>query len=84
MPILPWILLGLVAGFIASEIDSETGKGAATDIALGIVGAVSGGWLFNTFGITGISGAGLYSVLVAVIGASFLLVVFHPVLGRAR
>jgi uncharacterized membrane protein YeaQ/YmgE (transglycosylase-associated protein family) len=43
-----WIVLGLLAGFIGSKIVNKTGEGAILDIILGIVGAVVGGWLFNT------------------------------------
>jgi uncharacterized membrane protein YeaQ/YmgE (transglycosylase-associated protein family) len=49
------------------------------DIVLGIVGAVIGGWLFNRFGASGVTGLNLYSLLVAVIGSVVLLVVFHAI-----
>jgi uncharacterized membrane protein YeaQ/YmgE (transglycosylase-associated protein family) len=52
------------------------------DIVLGIVGAVVGGWLFTTFGMTGVTGVNLYSMLVAVIGAVAVLVVYHAITGR--
>lgn len=77
MSLLAWIVLGLVAGFIASKMVSGTGQGAILDIALGVIGAVIGGWLFNTFGMAGVSGFNLYSLLVAVVGAIVLLVVYH-------
>jgi uncharacterized membrane protein YeaQ/YmgE (transglycosylase-associated protein family) len=54
------------------------------DIVLGIVGAVIGGWLFNTFGMAGVVGFNLYSFLLALIGASLLLVAFHTVSRRVR
>jgi uncharacterized membrane protein YeaQ/YmgE (transglycosylase-associated protein family) len=50
MSYLAWIVLGLVAGFLGSKIVNKTGEGILLDIVLGIVGAVVGGWLFNTFG----------------------------------
>ena len=77
MSLLAWIVLGLVAGFIASKMVSGTGQGAILDIVLGVIGAVIGGWLFNTFGMAGVSGFNLYSLLVAVVGAIVLLVVYH-------
>lgn len=77
MSLLAWIVLGLVAGFIASKMVSGTGQGAVMDIVLGVIGAVIGGWLFNTFGMAGVSGFNLYSLLVAVVGAIVLLVVYH-------
>ena len=54
------------------------------DIVLGIVGAVLGGWLFNTFGMAGVSGLNLYSVFVAVVGAMVVLVTYHLLVRRAR
>jgi uncharacterized membrane protein YeaQ/YmgE (transglycosylase-associated protein family) len=79
MSFLAWIVLGLVAGFIGSKIVNKTGEGILLDIVLGIVGAVAGGWLFNTFGATGVTGLNLYSLLVAVVGAVLLLVLFHAI-----
>jgi uncharacterized membrane protein YeaQ/YmgE (transglycosylase-associated protein family) len=79
MSYLAWIVLGLVAGFIGSKIVNKTGEGILLDIVLGIVGAVVGGWLFNTFGAAGVTGLNLYSLLVAVIGAVVLLVVYHAI-----
>jgi uncharacterized membrane protein YeaQ/YmgE (transglycosylase-associated protein family) len=71
--------LGLVAGFIGSKIVNKTGEGILLDIVLGIVGAVAGGWLFNTFGAAGVTGLNLYSLLVAVVGAVLLLVLYHAI-----
>ena len=69
----------MVAGFIGSKIVNKTGEGILLDIVLGIVGAVVGGWLFNTFGAAGVTGLNLYSLLVAVTGAVVLLVVYHAI-----
>jgi uncharacterized membrane protein YeaQ/YmgE (transglycosylase-associated protein family) len=79
MSILAWIVLGLIAGFIGSKIVNKRGDGLVIDILLGIVGAVVGGWLFNTFGAAGVTGLNLYSILVSVIGAIVVLVVFHAI-----
>ncbi len=85
MSFLAWIVLGLVAGFVASKIVNKTGEGIILDIVLGVVGAVAGGWLFHAFGMVGVTGLNLYSLLVAVIGAVLLLVGYHAVMGkRAR
>ena len=83
MTIIAWIILGLIAGFIGSKIVNKSGDGILVDIGLGVVGAVVGGWLFNTFGMAGVSGLNLYSVLVAVLGAVVVLVVYHAVM-RSR
>jgi len=79
MSFLAWIVLGLVAGFIGSKIVNKTGEGILLDIVLGIVGAVAGGWLFNTFGAAGVTGLNLYSLLVAVVGAVVVLVVYRAI-----
>lgn len=79
MSFLAWIVLGLLAGFIGSKIVNKTGEGIFLDIVLGIVGAVAGGWLFNTFGASGVTGLNLYSLLVAVVGAVVVLVVYHAI-----
>jgi uncharacterized membrane protein YeaQ/YmgE (transglycosylase-associated protein family) len=79
MSFLAWIVLGLVAGFIGSKIVNKTGEGILLDVVLGIIGAVVGGWLFNTFGAGGVSGLNLYSLLVAVIGAVFVLLAYHAI-----
>jgi uncharacterized membrane protein YeaQ/YmgE (transglycosylase-associated protein family) len=76
---LAWIVLGLLAGFIGSKIVNKQGEGFLVDILLGIVGAVVGGWLFNTFGASGVTGLNLYSLLVAVIGSVVLVVVYHAI-----
>lgn len=82
MSVIAWVVLGLVAGFIASKIVNKSGEGFFLDIVLGIVGAVVGGYLFQRFGMAGVSGVNLYSVLVAVIGAIVVLVIYHALIGR--
>jgi uncharacterized membrane protein YeaQ/YmgE (transglycosylase-associated protein family) len=82
MSIIAWILLGLIAGFIGSKLVNKTGEGVVVDIILGIVGALVGGWLFNTFGMAGVSGLNIYSLLVAVVGAVVVLVLYHLVTGK--
>ena len=82
MSIIGWIILGLIAGFIASKIVNKVGQGFWLDIALGIIGAVIGGLLFKSFGGTGVTGFNLYSMFVAVVGAVIVLVVYHAVTGR--
>jgi uncharacterized membrane protein YeaQ/YmgE (transglycosylase-associated protein family) len=79
MSIFAWIILGLIAGFIGSKIVNKRGDGLVLDLVLGIVGAIAGGWLFNTFGASGVTGLNLYSLLVAVVGAIVVLVVYHAI-----
>jgi uncharacterized membrane protein YeaQ/YmgE (transglycosylase-associated protein family) len=82
MSFIAWIVLGLIAGFIASKIVNKSGEGMILDIILGIVGAVVGGYLFQTFGMAGVTGVNLYSILVAVIGAIVFLVIYHAIFRR--
>ena len=82
MSILAWIVLGLIAGFIASQLVNRHGGNLLLDIILGVVGAVVGGFLFNQFGAGGVSGLNLYSMLVAVVGAVLVLVIYHAIAGR--
>ena len=82
MSIIGWLVLGLIAGFIASKVVNKTGEGLILDIVLGIVGAVVGGFLFTQFGAAGVTGFNLYSMFVAVIGAVVVLVVYPAVVGR--
>jgi uncharacterized membrane protein YeaQ/YmgE (transglycosylase-associated protein family) len=77
MSFLAWIVLGLIAGFIASKMVNKQGEGFFLDIVLGIVGAVVGGWLFGLLGASGVSGVNLYSLLVAVLGAIVVLFTYH-------
>jgi uncharacterized membrane protein YeaQ/YmgE (transglycosylase-associated protein family) len=82
MSFIAWIVLGLIAGFIASKLVNKSGEGMILDIVLGVVGALVGGWLFNTFGMAGVTGLNVYSLLVAVIGAVVTLFVYHAVVRR--
>jgi uncharacterized membrane protein YeaQ/YmgE (transglycosylase-associated protein family) len=82
MSIIAWIILGLVAGFIASKIVNKQGEGFFLDIVLGIVGALVGGFIFSALGASGVSGFNLYSLVVAVIGAIVVLALYHAIAGR--
>ena len=82
MSIIAWLVLGLIAGFIASKIINKTGEGLWLDIVLGVVGAELGGWLFGLFGMSGVTGLNVYSLLVAVVGAVILLFIYHQLIRR--
>ena len=82
MSIIGWIVLGLIAGFIASQIVNKQGEGLVMDIVLGIVGAIVGGWLFAAFGGQGVTGFNLYSMVVAIVGAVVVLLIYHAITGR--
>ena len=83
MSFIAWIILGLISGFIASKLVNRTGEGVLLDIVRGIVGAIVGGWLFNTFGMVGVTGLNIYSLLVAVAGAVVFLVLYHLLVRRS-
>jgi uncharacterized membrane protein YeaQ/YmgE (transglycosylase-associated protein family) len=82
MSFIAWIVLGLVAGFIASKIVNKSGEGFVLDVVLGVVGSIVGGWLFQTFGMPGVTGVNIYSILVAVVGAIVVLAIYHAFIGR--
>jgi len=84
MSFVAWIVLGFVAGFIGSKLVNHTGEGLIRDVLLGVVGAIIGGYLFNLFGASGVTGLNLYSLLVAVIGAVVFLIVYHTIFRRRR
>lgn len=82
MSFIGWIVLGLIAGFIASKIVNKRGEGVVMDIVLGIVGAIVGGFLFSMVGGAGVTGFNIYSMIVAVVGAIVVLLIYHAIVGR--
>ncbi|HEY1855918.1 GlsB/YeaQ/YmgE family stress response membrane protein [Acidocella sp.] len=84
MSIIGWIVLGLIAGWIGSNIVDNGGRGPLMDMVLGIVGALVGGAIFSALGAVPITGFNLYSLFVAVVGAVVVLVIYHAVAGRRR
>ena len=82
MSIIAWIVLGLIAGFIASKLVNRSGEGLVLDIGLGIIGAVVGGFVFNQLGTVGVTVFNLYSIVVAAIGSVLVLIMYHLVMGR--
>ena len=74
MGIIAWIVLGALAGWIASKImATDAQQGAIANILIGIVGAVIGGFVFSLLGGSGVNGFNLYSMLVALVGAIVLI-----------
>jgi uncharacterized membrane protein YeaQ/YmgE (transglycosylase-associated protein family) len=82
MSILAWIVLGLIAGFIASKVVNRSGGSLVLDLLLGVVGAFVGGYLSTRFGGPAVSGLNLMSIVVATLGAIVVLVIYHAIAGR--
>jgi uncharacterized membrane protein YeaQ/YmgE (transglycosylase-associated protein family) len=73
--IVGWLLIGLVAGWLAGKIARGRGFGCITDVVLGIIGSFIGGWVFVKLGIFG--GGFLYSLAAATLGAVILVSIAH-------
>jgi uncharacterized membrane protein YeaQ/YmgE (transglycosylase-associated protein family) len=72
MGFLAWILVGLIAGWLAGQVMKGGGYGVVVDIILGILGGIVGGWVFGLLGIW--PGGGMIgSVIVAFVGAVILV-----------
>jgi uncharacterized membrane protein YeaQ/YmgE (transglycosylase-associated protein family) len=83
MHILGWIIVGGLAGWIASMVVHARGQGCIVNIALGLVGAVVGGFLFGQLGGFSYEGSGfLASIVVAVIGAVIVLALWNAMRRR--
>jgi uncharacterized membrane protein YeaQ/YmgE (transglycosylase-associated protein family) len=82
MSLLGWILFGLITGFVASRVVNRRGEGCILNVALGIVGALVGGFIFTGIGGMGVTGFNLYSMFVAIIGAIVVLLLYHALTGR--
>ncbi len=78
-----WIVVGLIAGWLAKMVVPGEGPGGVIgDIIVGIVGALIGGFVFNAFGHVGVTGLNVWSILVAFIGAVILLLIVRALTGR--
>ena len=72
MGILAWIIVGLIAGWLAGQVMKGGGYGVVVDIILGLLGGVLGGWIFEKLGVS--TGGGMIgSIIVAFIGAVILV-----------
>jgi uncharacterized membrane protein YeaQ/YmgE (transglycosylase-associated protein family) len=75
-----WLVLGLVAGWLAGKVSRGRGFGCIGDIVLGLVGSVLGGWIFTKLGIVH-ENTFLYSLAVATVGAVVLVSIAHLFFG---
>lgn len=85
MGVISWIVVGLIAGWLANQVMRGGRGGAGTDIVVGIVGAVVGGFLAaNLFGVTNaVNGINLGSILVAFLGAIVAIALVRALPGRS-
>jgi uncharacterized membrane protein YeaQ/YmgE (transglycosylase-associated protein family) len=84
MTILTWIIVGLIAGVLASLVMGGTGYGLIGDIIIGIVGAFVGGWIFNALGVGSPWGGLPGTIFIAFIGAVVLLFLLRLIRGARR
>jgi uncharacterized membrane protein YeaQ/YmgE (transglycosylase-associated protein family) len=81
MDLLTWLIVGLIAGLLASYAIGGVGYGILGDIVIGVIGAVLGGWLFRQLGIAAPFGGLLGTIVVATIGSVVLLLVLRALRG---
>lgn len=74
MGIISWLIVGALAGWLASIMAGKNSEmGGFANIVIGILGAFIGGLVLRLFGIDGITGFNIWSVIVATLGAFLLL-----------
>ncbi len=85
MGLLSWIILGGLAGWIASMIVGvDKSMGIMKNILVGIIGALIGGFVLSVFGGVGVTGFNIWSLLVAVLGAVILLAIVKGMNGGGK
>jgi uncharacterized membrane protein YeaQ/YmgE (transglycosylase-associated protein family) len=84
MSIIGWIILGVLAGWIAGKIMHGGGYGLVGDLVLGILGALVGGWITGTLLGIDVTGLNIPSLIVAVVGACLLVAISRAIKGRRR
>ncbi len=85
MGIFAWIIFGLIVGLIARWIvPGKAPGGLISDVVVGILGAVIGGWVYALFGHAGVTGFNIASIVCALIGAVVLLWLLHAIGGKSQ
>lgn len=85
MGIIGWLIIGALAGWLASKMtDNDEKMGAGLNILVGIVGGFIGGLIMNLIGGYGVTGFNIWSLLVATGGAAILLLIVNAVRRKAR
>jgi uncharacterized membrane protein YeaQ/YmgE (transglycosylase-associated protein family) len=80
--LLGWMIIGLLAGWIAGEVSRGAGFGCLGNVAIGMVGSILGGWIFSRLGIFG--GGFIYSLAAATVGAVVLVLIARLFAGGKR
>jgi len=78
--LISWLLIGLIAGWLAGKISRGRGFGCIGDVLLGLIGSVIGGWIFTKMGIEHVN-TFLYSLAAGTVGAMVLVLVAHMFFG---
>jgi uncharacterized membrane protein YeaQ/YmgE (transglycosylase-associated protein family) len=84
MSIETWVIVGLLAGFLASRFVIRSGEGLLRDLGLGIGGAVLAGWIFGALTAPEATGLDVFGLIVTLAGASAVLVVYHTFFPHVR
>jgi uncharacterized membrane protein YeaQ/YmgE (transglycosylase-associated protein family) len=71
--VIGWLIVGLIAGWLAGKVSRGRGFGCIANVVLGLVGAILGGWIFTKLGILG--GGLIYSIAAATVGAVVLVAI---------
>lgn len=80
MGIIAWIILGALAGWLASKMmNTDESMGAIANIVVGIVGALIGGFVMNFFNKAGVSGLNFYSLFVALLGSIIFIAIVKAI-----
>jgi uncharacterized membrane protein YeaQ/YmgE (transglycosylase-associated protein family) len=84
MSIGTWVVIGVIAGVLASKLIIRSGEGLARDIGLGIGGAIVGGWIFAALSSVEATGLDVFGLVVTVASAGAALVVYHTLFPHVR
>lgn len=78
-----WIVVGIIAGWLAKFVVPGAGPGGVLgDLIIGIIGAILGGWIWNYFGHVGATGINIPSLIVALVGSVILLFIARALTRR--
>jgi uncharacterized membrane protein YeaQ/YmgE (transglycosylase-associated protein family) len=79
-----WVVVGVIAGVLASKLIIRSGEGLARDIGLGIGGAIVGGWIFAALSSAEATGLDVFGLVVTIASAGAALVVYHTLFPHVR